>query len=568
MRVGHVAPSLPCCAVPRVRLDTLLAERGLFASRSRAAAAVLAGEVRLGAGRARARKPGQLVADDVERRGRRAGRSSSRAAASSSPTRSTRSAIDVAGRQRARRRRLDGRLHRLPAAARRRARDRARRRLRRARLAAAQRRARDRDRASQRARARGRPSCPYAPDLIVIDVSFISLREGAAGRARRAPRRGSTAWRWSSRSSRSAASASARAAWCATRTLAARRSSPRRVRAALGAAVLGFAAVGAARAGGQPRDVRVARRGGPRGRADRCRRRRWRASTREAPRRRLHPPPRDRDRGALRELIDAARAAGVSCAFTPEEAAQARARGRATGSSSTRPAGDDVDLVHRRSAATARSSPRCATTPARTCRCSRSTSARSASSRRSTRTGSAERLRPRVRGEFDDARAAGDRRRATRRQRGSAMNDVSRAPQAGALRVADLAYGARGRGDRARALRRPGRRHARGLDGLQPRQRRPGDGVGRGGLRRLVHRAALADRARAGRRAGGRARRSTTRRARSRSRCTSTAGRRASCAPGEDVHVELRAHARGTLAQLPGASFYHRLREQFGRLAR
>jgi NAD+ kinase len=37
--------------------------------------------------------------------------------------------------------------------------------------------------------------------------------------------------------------------------------------------------------------------------------------------------------------------------------------------------------------------------------------------------------------------------------------------------------------------------------------------------------------------------------------------------PGEDVHVEFgRDH--GTLAQLPGASFYHRLRERFGRLAR
>ena len=53
--------------MPRVRLDSLLAERGLFASRSRAAAAVIAGEVRLGgaAGR-RAEKPGQLVAADVE----------------------------------------------------------------------------------------------------------------------------------------------------------------------------------------------------------------------------------------------------------------------------------------------------------------------------------------------------------------------------------------------------------------------------------------------------------------------------------------------------------------------
>jgi 23S rRNA (cytidine1920-2'-O)/16S rRNA (cytidine1409-2'-O)-methyltransferase len=52
--------------VPRVRLDTLLAERGLFPSRSRAAAAVLAGQVHLGPGRRRAEKPGQLVAEDVD----------------------------------------------------------------------------------------------------------------------------------------------------------------------------------------------------------------------------------------------------------------------------------------------------------------------------------------------------------------------------------------------------------------------------------------------------------------------------------------------------------------------
>jgi len=51
--------------VQRVRLDTLLAERGLFSSRARAAASVLAGEVRLGPGRERAAKPGQMVASDV-----------------------------------------------------------------------------------------------------------------------------------------------------------------------------------------------------------------------------------------------------------------------------------------------------------------------------------------------------------------------------------------------------------------------------------------------------------------------------------------------------------------------
>jgi 23S rRNA (cytidine1920-2'-O)/16S rRNA (cytidine1409-2'-O)-methyltransferase len=49
----------------KVRLDNLLARRGLFASRTRAAASVLAGEVRLGDERRRADKPGQLVAEDV-----------------------------------------------------------------------------------------------------------------------------------------------------------------------------------------------------------------------------------------------------------------------------------------------------------------------------------------------------------------------------------------------------------------------------------------------------------------------------------------------------------------------
>jgi 23S rRNA (cytidine1920-2'-O)/16S rRNA (cytidine1409-2'-O)-methyltransferase len=52
--------------VPRVRLDSLLAERGLFPSRTRAAAAVMAGHVRLGPGERRAEKPGQLVEPDVE----------------------------------------------------------------------------------------------------------------------------------------------------------------------------------------------------------------------------------------------------------------------------------------------------------------------------------------------------------------------------------------------------------------------------------------------------------------------------------------------------------------------
>ena len=48
------------------RLDALLAERGLFSSRSRAAASVMAGEVRVGASERRALKPGELV--DAEER--------------------------------------------------------------------------------------------------------------------------------------------------------------------------------------------------------------------------------------------------------------------------------------------------------------------------------------------------------------------------------------------------------------------------------------------------------------------------------------------------------------------
>jgi len=49
----------------RVRLDSLLSERGMFPSRSRAAASVLAGEVLLLPERRRAEKPGQMVPEDV-----------------------------------------------------------------------------------------------------------------------------------------------------------------------------------------------------------------------------------------------------------------------------------------------------------------------------------------------------------------------------------------------------------------------------------------------------------------------------------------------------------------------
>jgi 23S rRNA (cytidine1920-2'-O)/16S rRNA (cytidine1409-2'-O)-methyltransferase len=57
---------LPLRIVTKLRLDALLADRGLFESRTRAAASVLAGEVRLGSGGRRAEKPGQMVEPDVD----------------------------------------------------------------------------------------------------------------------------------------------------------------------------------------------------------------------------------------------------------------------------------------------------------------------------------------------------------------------------------------------------------------------------------------------------------------------------------------------------------------------
>ena len=74
--------------VKRVRLDSLLSERGLFPSRTRAAASVLAGEVLLLPERRRAEKPGQLVPEDVELEVVAAPPRSSPAAGSSWPTRS------------------------------------------------------------------------------------------------------------------------------------------------------------------------------------------------------------------------------------------------------------------------------------------------------------------------------------------------------------------------------------------------------------------------------------------------------------------------------------------------
>ncbi len=113
-----------------------------------------------------------------------------------------------------RRRRIDRRLHGLPAAARGGARRRARRGLRRARLGRTIGRPRDRDGARERARSRAadaslRPRADRDRRLLHLAAQAAGRRAGVRGR------RATTASRWSSRSSRSGATASARAAWCA-----------------------------------------------------------------------------------------------------------------------------------------------------------------------------------------------------------------------------------------------------------------------------------------------------------------------------------------------------------------
>src|SRR4051794_10594679 len=150
-----------------------MAQRGPFASRARAAASVMAGEVRLGEGGDRATKPGQLVADDVvvalDERPRfvsRGGVKLANALDALSLDPSGRHALDVGAstggftdcllqRGAARVVALDVAYGELDW------------------------RLRNDDRVTvierANARALSRDQLPYAPDLVVIDVSFISL---------------------------------------------------------------------------------------------------------------------------------------------------------------------------------------------------------------------------------------------------------------------------------------------------------------------------------------------------------------------------------------------------------
>ena len=157
----------------KVRLDALLARRGVYQSRARAAASVLAGEVLLGAERRRASKPGQLVPEDVQLDVRRGAEFASRGG------RKLANALDAFGLDVAGRRALDvgastggftdcllqrGAAHVVALDV---AYGELDWRLRTdARVTVVEQR---------NARELRADELPYAPDLIVIDVSFISL---------------------------------------------------------------------------------------------------------------------------------------------------------------------------------------------------------------------------------------------------------------------------------------------------------------------------------------------------------------------------------------------------------
>ena len=235
-------PRCSVSAVKKSRIDAVLADRGLFPSRSAAAGAVRAGEVRIGQDGPVALRPSQLVEPDAKPDRRRG--PALRLPRRDQAGERARGAGDRRRRPRLpRRRRLHRRLHRLPAAARRRAGRRGRRRLRPARRAAARRPARPRDRAAQRPGAGA--GGPALRALAGDGRRLLHLADqGAAGGGPLPGARRRDCWRWSSRSSSSARSGSGGASSATPPTAARRSSSVAAAARELGLPVRGFASSG------------------------------------------------------------------------------------------------------------------------------------------------------------------------------------------------------------------------------------------------------------------------------------------------------------------------------------
>ena len=192
----------------KTRLDVLLVERGLAASRERARALILAGQVRVDG--QPVTKAGDSVPADADVTVDRSRSSLREPRRPQARPRARRLRHRRQRSARARHRRLDGRIHRRAAPARRAARRRARRRPRPARLEAAERPASDRHRARERADA-DRRSLParrarlrHRHDRRVVHLAapHPSGRPAAPRRRRRRRRPGQAAVRGRPRRSR------------------------------------------------------------------------------------------------------------------------------------------------------------------------------------------------------------------------------------------------------------------------------------------------------------------------------------------------------------------------------